>query len=49
MHLQISGIRGYNKDIMLLVIQTMTYAEKVPVMVGSKSIHWAMGIIIRGN
>ena len=32
-NLQILGIRGYNENIALLVILTMTYAEKVPVMV----------------
>ena len=31
-NLQIPGIRGYNKDILLLVILTMTYVKKVPVM-----------------
>ena len=38
-NLQIPGIRGYNWDVMLLVISNMTYAEKVPVMVGSKN-YW---------
>ena len=28
-NLQIPGIRGYNEDVMLLVILTMIYAEKV--------------------
>ena len=35
-HLKISGIRWYNKDILLLVIPTMTSAKKVLVMVSSK-------------
>ena len=48
-NLQIPGIRGYNKDVMLLVILTMTYAEKVPVMVGSNIIDRAMGIILKGE
>ena len=48
-NLQIPGIRGYNKDIMLLVILTKTYAEKVQVMVGSKIINRAMGIIMKGE
>ena len=46
-NLQIPGKRGYNKDVMLLVILTMIYAEKVPVMVGSKIIDRAMGIIMK--
>ena len=35
-NLQILGIRGYNEDVLLLAIPTMAYAERVPVMVGSK-------------
>ena len=34
---------------MLLVIQTMTYSEKVPVMVWSKIIDRAMGMITKGE
>ena len=34
-NLQIPGIKGYNEDSLKLVITTMTYSEKVPVMVGS--------------
>ena len=41
-NLQIMGIKNYNKDILLLVIPTMTYSEKIPVMVGSKIIDWSM-------
>ena len=48
-NLQIPGIRGYNEDILLLVILTMTYAEKVPVMVGFKIIDREMGMITRGE
>ena len=48
-NLQIPDIRGYNEDIMLLVILTMTYAEKVLLVVGSKSIDLVMGIIIKGE
>ena len=33
-NLQILGIRGYNKDVLLLAIPTTAYAEGVPVMVG---------------
>ena len=47
--LQISGIRVYNKDILLLVIPTMTYSKKVLVMVGSKIIDRAMGMIMKGE
>ena len=35
-NLQILGINNYNEDVLLLVIQTMTYSEKVLVMVWSK-------------
>ena len=47
--LQIPGIRGYKKDILLLVILTMTYSEKVLVMVGSKIIDRVMGMITNGE
>ena len=33
-NLQILGIRGYNKDVLLLAIPTMAYAERVLVVVG---------------
>ena len=48
-NLQIPGIKGYNKDTLLLVIPTMTYSKKVPVMVGSKIIDRAMGIMAKGE
>ena len=48
-NLQIPGIKNYNKDVLLLVIPTMTYSEKVLVMVGSKIIDWAMGWITKGE
>ena len=35
-NLQILGIRGYDEDILLQVILTMTYSEKVLVMVGGQ-------------
>ena len=47
--LQIPGIRGYNEDIVLLAILTMTYAEKVQVVVVSKIINRTMGIITMGE
>ena len=46
---QIPGIKNYNEDVLLLVILTMTYSEKVLVMVGSKIIDWAMSIIMKGE
>ena len=48
-NLQIPGIMGYNENTVLLVILTTTYAEKVPVVVGSKIINKAMGIITKGE
>ena len=47
--LQILGIKGYNEDVLLLVILTMTYSEKVPVMVRSKIIDWTMGMMTKGE
>ena len=47
--LQIPGIKGYNEDVLLLVIPTTTYSEKVLVVVGSKIIDWAMGMMTKGN
>ena len=46
-NLQIPGIKGYNEDVLLLVIPTTTYSKKVPVMVGSKIIDWAMGMMTK--
>ena len=40
---------AYNEDILLLVILTMTYVEKVPVVVGSKIINRTMGMITKGE
>ena len=48
-NLQIQGIKGYNEDILLLVIPTMTYSEKVPVMVRSKIIDGVMGMMTKGK
>ena len=45
--LQICSVRGYNKDVMLLVIPATTYAKKILVMVGSKIIDRAMGMIMK--
>ena len=46
---QILGIQNYNEDVLLLVILTMTYSEKVLVMGGSKTIDQAMGVITKGE
>ena len=48
-NLLILGIKGYNEDVLLLVILTTTYSEKVPVMVGSKIIGQVMGMITKGE
>ena len=48
-NLQIPGNRGYHEDGLLLVILTTTYAKKVPVMVGFKSIDRAMTLITMGE
>ena len=48
-NLQIPGIKNYNEDMLLLVIPTMTYSEKIPVMVGSKIIDWVIRIITKGE
>ena len=48
-NLQIPGIRNYNKNVLLLVIPTMTYSEMVPVMVGSKIINKALSLMTMGE
>ena len=48
-YLEIPGIKSYNEDILLLVISTTTYSEKVPVMVGSKIIDWVMAMMTKGD
>ena len=48
-NLQIPGIKGYNEDVLLLVIQTTTYSEKVPVMVRTKFIDRVMGMMTKGE
>ena len=48
-NLQIPGIWNYNEDVMLLVIPTTTYSEKVSVMVGSEIINRVMGMIMKGK
>ena len=48
-NLQILGIRGYNEDVLLLVILTTTYSEGVPVVVGSKVIDRALSCTTAGE
>ena len=48
-NLQILGIRRYNEDVLLLAIPTMTYTERVPVMVGSKIIDKALSCMTVGE
>ena len=48
-NLQILGIRRYNEDVLLLAIPTTAYAERVPVMVGSKIIDKALSCMTVGE
>ena len=48
-NLQIPGIRGYNKDVLLLAIPTTAYTEGVPVVVGSKIIDRALSCMTVGE
>ena len=48
-NLQIPGIRRYNEDVLLLAIPTMTYTERVPVVVGSKIIDKALSCMTVGE
>ena len=48
-NLQILGIRRYNKDVLLLAISTTAYAERVPVVVGSKIIDRALSCMTAGE
>ena len=48
-NLQIAGIRGYNQDVLLLAIPTMTYSEGVQVMVDSKTIDRALSCMTVGE
>ena len=48
-NLQILGIKGYNENVLLLVIPTMTYSKAVPVMVGTKIIDKALSLITVGE
>ena len=48
-NLQILGIRRYNEDVLLLAIPTMAYSERVPVVVGSKTIDKALSYMNAGE
>ena len=48
-NLQIPGIRGYTKDVLLLAILTTAYAEGVSVMAGSKIIDRALSCMTVGE
>ena len=48
-NLQIPGIKGYNKDVLLLVIPTTTYSKTVPVMVGTKIINKTLSLMTMGE
>ena len=48
-NLQIPGIRGYNKDVLLLAIPTTAYTEEVLVMVGSKIIDRSLSCMTVGE
>ena len=48
-NLQIPGIRRYNEDVLLLAIPTMTYTERVLVLVGSKIIDKALSCMTAGE
>ena len=48
-NLQIPGIKGYNEDVLLLVIPTTTYSKAVPVMLGTKIIDKAPSLMTTGE
>ena len=48
-NLQILGIKGYNEDVLLLVIPTMTYAKAVLVVVGTNAIDKALSLMTLGE
>ena len=48
-NLQIPGVRRYNEDVLLLAIPTMTYSERVPVVVGSKIIDKTLSCMTVGE
>ena len=48
-NLQIPGIKGYNRNVLLQVILTTTHSEKAPVVVRSKIIDMAKGMMTKGG
>ena len=48
-NLQLPYTRRYNKDVLLLVIFTMTYVKKVLVMVGSNIVSEAIKVVMKGE
>ena len=48
-NLQIPGIKGYNEDVLLLVIPTTTYSKAVPAVVGTKIINKALSFMTMGE
>ena len=48
-NLQILGIKGYNEDVLLLVIPTTTYSKAVPVVVGTKIIDKSLSLMTMGE
>ena len=48
-NLQIPRVRRYNEDVLLLAIPTMTYSERVPVVVGSKIIDKTLSCMTAGE
>ena len=48
-NLQILGIKGYNEDVLLLVIPSMTYSKAVLVLVGTKIINKALSLMTAGE
>ena len=48
-NLQIPGIKRYNEDVLLLGIPTTAYAERVPVVVGSKIIDKTLSCMTAGE
>ena len=48
-NLQILEIKSYNKDVLLLVIPTMTYSKTILVVVGTKIINKALSLMTVGE
>ena len=48
-NLQILGIKGYNKGVLLLIIPTMNYSKAGLVVVGTKLINKALSLMTVGG